>query len=136
MKKRNQKKKREQELKQIHIEPESSYNIIHRLPTVGDTTVAYDYNGILGFYDNAESYVREKLASGIKFDSKNRLLFKEDIQLKHLMLKALQLEIRERHRNARISINQEKRYQKQRLEYELEQLLAKYEELKKEGKEE
>lgn len=125
-----------QELKQIHIEPESSYNIIHRIPTVGDTTVGYDYNGLLGFYDNMENYVREKLESGIKFDAKNRQLFREDIQLKHLMLKALQLEIRERHRNARISINQEKKYQKQRLKGELEMLAAKYEELRKEGEEE
>lgn len=123
-------------MKQLHIEPENSYNIIHRIPTVGDTTVGYDYNGILGFYDNMESYVREKLESGIKFDAKNRQLFREDIQLKHLMLKALQLEIRERHRNARISINQEKKYQKEKLKGELELLAAKYEELRREKNEE
>lgn len=123
-------------MKQLHIEPENFYNIIHRIPTVGDTTVGYDYNGILGFYDNMESYVREKLESGIKFDAKNRQLFREDIQLKHLMLKALQLEIRERHRNARISINQEKKYQKEKLKGELELLAAKYEELRREKNEE
>lgn len=124
-----EKRKKEQQLKKLHSEPESSYQIVHRLPSIGDTTVAYDYNDILDFYNNADIYAVRKIESGIKVDDKTGKFLKQDLEVRSMMLKALLIEWRERHRNARISINEEKRAYKHQLELELKELQAKYDEL-------
>lgn len=128
LEKRRQAKK-DEERKKLHSTPETTYNIAYRIPTLGDTTVAYDYGDILELYSNADSYAMGKIDGGMQVDDKTGKFLRQDIEVRSLMLKALLVEWRERHRNARISINEEKLAYKQQLELELEDLLAKYEEL-------
>jgi|GEM_PF-3813941 len=122
-------RKKEERLKRLHNAPEPSYQIIYRLPTVGDTTVAYDYNDILDLYNDADLYAVKKIESGIKVDDKSGKFLKQDVEVRCLMLRALLIEWRERHRNARISINEEKRAYREQLEFELKELQLKYDEL-------
>lgn len=121
--------KREKKLRMLHSTPETSYNIIHRIPKVGDTTTTYDYNEILELYNNADLLAIEKIESGIKVDQYSGKFLKQDIEIRCLMLKALLVEWRERHRNARISIDEEKLAYKKQLELELMELEKKYDEL-------
>ena len=123
------KKKREEERKKLHSMAETSYKIIHRIPRVGDTTMPYDYDDILALYNDADIYAIKKIESGIMVDEMSGKFLKQDIEVRCMMLKALLIEWRERHRNARISINEEKRAYKEQLEMELKELEAKYNEL-------
>lgn len=125
-------KKRDAEQKKLHSMAEPSCQIIHRLPKVGDTTTSYDYDDILALYNDADLYAVRKIESGIKVDEKTGKFLKQDLEVRCIMLKALLIEWRERHRNARISINEEKRAYKEQLELELSELQAKYDELCKE----
>ena len=71
----------------------------------------------------------KKIESGIKVDDKSGKFLKQDVEVRCLMLRALLIEWRERHRNARISINEEKRAYREQLEFELRELQLKYDEL-------
>ena len=123
-------RKKEERLKRLHNTPEPSSQIIYSLPTVGDTTVAYDYNDILDLYNDADLYAIRKIESGIKVDDKTGKFLKQDVEVRCMMLRALLIERRERHRNARISINEEKRAYKEQLEFELKELQMEYDKLR------
>lgn len=124
---RRAKKKREEQWKKLHRTAECQ--IVHRLPTIGDTTVAYTYEDILDIYNEAAQYTARKIKSGIQVDEKNGKFLTEDLQVRCLMHKALLIEQRECHRNARISINEEKRSYKEQLEHELKEMKEMYNEL-------
>lgn len=125
-------KKRDAEWKKLHRTAEPSCQIIHRLPTIGDTTVTYAYEDILDLYNEADRYTARKIEEGIQVDEKTGKFLKEDLEVRCLIQKVLLLEQRECHRNARISINEEKRAYKEQLELERKELQTTYEELCKE----
>lgn len=132
--KKFKKAKQEKQTKQLqfHSAPEPSYNITYRLPTVGDTTCPYNYEQILNLFYEAENYAEQVLKSGVKADEKNGAFLDQTITVKCLIEKALLIECRERHNNARISIQEELKAKKREQEFELQELIETYKKLKEE----
>lgn len=127
--KRIEKKRREKEERKFQRMAEKSYQIVHRIPTVGDTTLAYDYDEIINTFLEGDLYASKKISSGIRVDALNGKFLEQDIAVKYMIMKALLLECRERHRQARISIDEEKAATKRQLEFELKELQKQYDEM-------